>query len=801
MTKGISTLCVIAQLEEALSQAEGGLARVQALNAWCWEGWCNDPQLAWQRAHEARQLAYQQLSDQEEALRAVGHSLLNIAHLLIRMNKPKAITSELEDAAMIFKHFADEEGQLRCEWLRALQALALGKDEHALAQLVSLLHEPITLLYPHMMGRVQMLMGAALVRMGELRSAQAYFKAACETFQRAGDPLLHGQAMALWTLLMLPHEPPQETITRAQQALPLQKQQIDWYSRACTIRAMAYAYLQLKDVASARHYASKFVMIAQYIESILSPHYRLMLQAKVEYAEAEHDERKLALAKIYMDLALPTLGRLTNPHEIIELCEVAAMIYAKFENYEWAGAYIDRIRSLEREMRLRVSQRHAQAVCNPHLFSMYRRTAEQQPNEALPLEARLDALKRLLDMFSEVSSNLNVAYVTSLSLDAAMRLTNAEAGFFAVADEDRGVWHIHSILGAYPAADVAISPTLEPVLRARRVALLDSKQVNVDGLPTLPTSQARILVPLCVGDRLVGLLNVETTNVQRFNANVYELMETMQSFVVIALENALLYERLAQQNHELAASLAQVTRLETFKTDMIRLASHDLKQPLTVLKLYLSMIQPIIAPHLTATQASYLDAIANAIHTMDRLTTDILSLERIEQIAFNLPDTVFDLAEIVRHEVELVQVQASQRQQALQLIADVPQALMRGDDLQLREAVSNLIGNALKYTPDGGQITVRLYATLDQIHLEVADNGIGIAPADLPHIFEPSYRVNSEQTRRIGGTGWGLYLVKKIVETHRGQVECTSELGKGSTFFVRLPRAAPSLSAKPDELG
>lgn len=261
----------------------------------------------------------------------------------------------------------------------------------------------------------------------------------------------------------------------------------------------------------------------------------------------------------------------------------------------------------------------------------------------------------------------------------------------------------------------------------------------------------------------------------------------MQSFVSIALDNALLYENVAEKNHELADSLARVTRLENLKTDMIRLASHDLKQPLTILRLYLSMIYHTTASYLTDTQMGYVKSMQNAISIMESLITDILSLERIEAIALNLPDTTFDLLSICREQVQLVQVQAAARQLTLTFVTQLTQAPVRGDDSQVREAVSNLISNALKYTPEGGTIQVRLYTLQKRVCFEIQDNGIGIAPDNHEHIFKPSYRVSTEQTQNISGTGWGLYLVKKIIETHDGTVGFTSQLGVGSTFFFELP--------------
>lgn len=764
----------------ALDQAGEGLPRAAALNDWCWEAWCYNPELAWQRANEARQLAYALVEDRQDAWWVLGDSLLCVAHLLMRMNRVDAITSEIADAAMMFNYTANAHGILRCYWLQALRHAYLNEEQQAFGLLQTLLQEPAIAQYPLVLGRVQMLLGTILGRMGEGHTAIYYLEAASSTFQAAEHPLLHGQTLASWAVALLALDQPMDVIQLAYSALPIQREQMDWYSQSRTIRCLIRSYLKLGDVANARRYLDGFAMIGQHIQSILSPHYGLMLQAEVEYYRGNIQQ-----ADAYMSSAMLLLGHLQNPYEVIELREIAAMIYQAQENYEWALMHMREVYLLQSKLLKDTRQHYARSARMPHMMDIFSRTVEQQQTETVELRARLDELNRLLDMFSEVSSNLNVGYVTSLSLDAAMRLANADAGFFAIVDE--GTWRIQSVLGAYSSLDFDISPTLQPALESRRVVVLAAGQLDVDGLPVYPASKVRILIPLHISDRLVGLLVVETTNPQRFDSNIHELMETMQSFVAIALDNALLYERLAQQNHELATSLARVTRLENLKTDMIRLASHDLKQPLTILRLYLSMIQHTTAHHLTDTQMSYFSAMQNAIGMMDRLITDILSLERLEEIALNPPDTVFDLLEICREQVQLVQVQAADRQQTLTLVTDMPQALVRGDQSQLREAVSNLIGNALKYTPEGGLIQARLYTIQQRVYFEVQDSGIGIAPEDQPRIFQPSYRVSNEQTQSISGTGWGLYLVKKIVETHNGTIGFTSQLGVGSRFFFHLP--------------
>ncbi|MGB1289201.1 MAG: sensor histidine kinase, partial [Aggregatilineales bacterium] len=122
--------------------------------------------------------------------------------------------------------------------------------------------------------------------------------------------------------------------------------------------------------------------------------------------------------------------------------------------------------------------------------------------------------------------------------------------------------------------------------------------------------------------------------------------------------------------------------------------------------------------------------------------------------------------------------------------SDIPEGMIvvRGDFRQLSQVVSNLVGNAIKYTPEEGTVTVRLLVRDKSVRFEVQDTGYGIAKDAQEKLFTEFYRVQTDQTRSIKGTGLGLSLVKSVVDAHRGTVGVESEEGKGSLFFVELPR-------------
>ncbi len=624
MRFNITDTPMIQQLQHALDSAPGGLPKVAALNAWCWEAWCHAPSLTLQRVNEALQLAYDLPSSDNRARLVLADSLLCKAHLLIRMNRVHEVNREIADAAQIFSQSADITETLRCDWLEALRCAALNEERQALSVLQSLLQEPTTMLHPLVLGRVQLLMGSLLMRMGEGQAAISHLEAAANTFSDARHPLLHGQALAAWTNALLLHDRPRAVIDLANSALPLQRHQMDWYSQVITLQCMIRAYLHLDDVPNARKYLNGYAMIAHYIESILGPHYQLMLQAKVE-----HKDGNLQQADAYITSALNLRSNIIGPYEAIKLYETAAMIYEAVGEYEQALKYEREAARIRRERLNKARQDVARAVCLPSTTNICSHTTPQQQSTDNQLRARLEEFSRLLDMFSEVTSSLNVSGVANLSLDAAMRFSNADAGFFAVLYNDS--WRISSVVGNYESLRIVVSGTLQRALETCCVLVPPEGQVHVKGLPICPASKMRILVPLYVAKRLVGLLNLETAKPQRFNASVCRLMERLQPLVAVALDNALRHERLAQENQALSASLKQ---LESLKNDMIRLVSHDLKQPLTKLRLYLSTLRQEVERQLTGKQKDYFNTVAEALSSVEHLINNldrlIICSEQIE---------------------------------------------------------------------------------------------------------------------------------------------------------------------------
>jgi signal transduction histidine kinase len=285
-------------------------------------------------------------------------------------------------------------------------------------------------------------------------------------------------------------------------------------------------------------------------------------------------------------------------------------------------------------------------------------------------------------------------------------------------------------------------------------------------------------------ERIVGILNLETPRPAYFTEEVFDFLKILTGRFAAAIDNSQLYQVSQQQLTELKDLYARVSGLEQLKTDMIRIAAHDLRNPLSAILGFASLLGDGTLP---PRQQEYAKVIEKSAHRMHKIITDILSLQRIEAMHNSAVQSLANLREIIEKSYQDHQEQAQIKGQDYVLHLPEGSVIVAGDAPQLQEAVDNLVSNAIKYTPDGGQVIVRLIQGAGFARAEVEDHGFGI-PEDLQkHLFQPFYRARTEETRDIDGTGLGLHLVKNIIERHNGDMIFKSVYGKGSTFGFRLP--------------
>ncbi|MCW5888036.1 MAG: PAS domain-containing protein, partial [Anaerolineales bacterium] len=239
-----------------------------------------------------------------------------------------------------------------------------------------------------------------------------------------------------------------------------------------------------------------------------------------------------------------------------------------------------------------------------------------------------------------------------------------------------------------------------------------------------------------------------------------------------------------------AISLLDITNLielDHLRKDFVNTVSHDLRSPLTAILGYVELIER--AGPVNPQQAEFIKRVKTSVHTTTELIDDLLDLGRVE---VGLIDELapVDMPAIVQASLDALQGQIESKQLAVKLVApqDVPAVL--GSHTQLGQVAANLIGNAVKYTPAGGEVRVLLRREQNQLILHVADSGPGIPLEEQGKIFDRFYRATNALPS-IPGTGLGLAIVKTIVENHRGRIWVDSKVGEGSIFTVVLPLAKP----------
>lgn len=256
----------------------------------------------------------------------------------------------------------------------------------------------------------------------------------------------------------------------------------------------------------------------------------------------------------------------------------------------------------------------------------------------------------------------------------------------------------------------------------------------------------------------------------------------------VVLENGLVFNAQITPIPEVGLAvtmqdISHLKELDHIKSDFVNTVSHDLRSPLTAILGYIELIDRV-GP-VNEQQSEFISRVQVSVHSITSLINDLLDLGRIEA-GFDARKEVVPLSAIIHYAIDSLRNRIAEKSQ--QVILDVPEDLPQvlGNPIRLRQMASNLLNNSIKYTPEGGEISIRIKAEDRQLILQVADNGPGIPPSDQPYIFDKFYR-GSNVTSEIPGSGLGLAIVKSIVDNHQGRIWVDSAVGEGTTFTVVLP--------------
>ncbi|HSN78459.1 MAG TPA: GAF domain-containing protein, partial [Anaerolineae bacterium] len=295
-------------------------------------------------------------------------------------------------------------------------------------------------------------------------------------------------------------------------------------------------------------------------------------------------------------------------------------------------------------------------------------------------------------------------------------------------------------------------------------------------------------VALTSAGQMIGLIEAEQSSL---DAAQQRLLTAVADLAAAAIDKAQLYQDTVRAYEELR-------ELDRLKDEFVQNVSHELRTPLTFVKGYVEYLLEGYAGELNQGQRQALEIVLDRSDAIVRLVNDIVSLKQAELQEMDLQPVALELIATACVEGSKMAAEQVGIRMHLEISPGLP--LVYGDPKRLGQVFDNLLGNAIKFCPDGGEITVQIRSIGNAVQVDVSDTGIGIPSDRLDHIWERFYQIDSASTRRFAGAGLGLAIVKRIIDAHYGQIWVESEPGKGSTFHFTLPMFFDFEDAQPSAI-
>ena len=311
-------------------------------------------------------------------------------------------------------------------------------------------------------------------------------------------------------------------------------------------------------------------------------------------------------------------------------------------------------------------------------------------------------------------------------------------------------------------------PGLHAALKAQQVSLAAASMVNI---------------PLLLDDEPLGLLDVAYGEREAISSQDLAFLQALGHEAALAIRNARLYEREREQ-------VARLRSLDQLQRSFVSAVSHELRTPLTCIKTSVDLLdieENDPAGSRGGDRAEMIQTIRHHVARLEALVTDLLESTMLEAGQITLSRQPTDPASLVQRAVEALRPLSDRRRQTVQVHMPETMSPVHVDRRRMEQVLTNILSNAIRYTPKQGRILISLSGSTDSLQVSVSDNGPGIPDEDQAHVFEKFYVVsNSHSTSRLG---LGLYIAREIVELHGGHIWLESQLGKGSTFCFQVPRA------------
>ena len=305
------------------------------------------------------------------------------------------------------------------------------------------------------------------------------------------------------------------------------------------------------------------------------------------------------------------------------------------------------------------------------------------------------------------------------------------------------------------------------------------------------TACSLLVVPLHSSKgEIIGTLMVESDQPAAFTASDEHLITVTAGQAAITIENARLYNDLESRNQRLNEAYAQLQDLSNLKDQIIQNVSHELRTPLTFIKGYVELLGEGNMGPINAEQRESLAIVTRKSEDIIHIVNEIISLQAIDRRTLN--PRAFDLTPILKSVITLIEKRwTTYLPHTFHLPSTDKSLKIWSDPEKIQQLCYNILDNAVKFSPDGGAITIDTIPEGEFVHITCQDEGIGIPQDKLEKIFETFYQIDGSATRQFGGLGLGLAVAQRIVEVHSGDIWAESTVGKGSTFHILLPRYMP----------
>lgn len=413
-------------------------------------------------------------------------------------------------------------------------------------------------------------------------------------------------------------------------------------------------------------------------------------------------------------------------------------------------------------------------------------------------QRRLRDMSALVDMAKQVTGDLNLMSVLQTTVQILRGLLNARACSITMVSSENGEDLIlraaDGVNQEYLNTRMEINGTVSgQVLKSGKLVYIHDTTSKPDFIFFDDVVRSLLVVPLIIRDRVIGTLSVDSDQTKAFSDLDVQLMTIAAAQVSVAIANARLFEEVEARADELKVAYDVLKESDQLKDELVQNVSHELRTPLTFVKGYVDLLLDGEMGLMNDEQQDALTIIADKTNDITRIIDDIITLQKINSGNLKLEKT--EMAAFLETAVAGHKMIASKKGLTIDFALPSQKGVVIIDRGRINQVLDNLIGNAMKFSPNGGTITVTMKQDDNSVTVAVKDEGIGISPEKHKKIFERFYQIDGSASRRFGGTGIGLAIVKRIIDAHNGKIWVESEEQRGSAFTFQLPKADSKRSA------